>query len=205
MAKFTGPKGKIVRRFGENIYGNPKFDRLLEKRNFPPGQQGNGGKFRRRVSEYGLHLMEKQKLRYTYLILERQFRNYFAKADKMKGITGVNLLQLLERRLDTVVYRMGFARTIMQARQFVNHGHIQVNGKKVDIPSFLCKPGDIVDVKEKSRSLIAIQEALDTSANPYSWLQVDKEKFMGTYLELPIREQIPVNIDERLIVEYYSK
>jgi small subunit ribosomal protein S4 len=205
MAKFTGPKGKIVRRFGENIYGNPKFDRLLEKRNYPPGQHGNGGKFRKRVSDYGLHLKEKQKLRYTYLLLERQFRNYFAKADKMKGITGENLLQLLERRLDTVVYRMGFARTIMQARQFVNHGHIKVNGRKVNIPSFLVKPGDIVEIKEKSRNMIAIQEAMDASANPYSWLEVDREKFMGTYLELPLREQIPVNIDERLIVEYYSK
>lgn len=205
MAKFTGPKGKIVRRFGENIYGNPKFDRLLEKRNYPPGQHGNGGKFRRRISDYGIHLKEKQKLRYTYLILERQFRNYFAKADKMKGVTGANLLILLERRLDTVVYRMGFARTIMQSRQFVNHGHIVVNGRKVDIPSFLVKPGDVVEVKEKSRNMLAIQEAMDASANPYTWLEVDKEKFMGTYLELPLREQIPVNIDERLIVEYYSK
>jgi len=205
MAKFTGPKGKIVRRFGENIYGNPKFDRLLEKRNYPPGQHGNGGKFRRRVSDYGVHLKEKQKLRYTYLILERQFRNYFAKADKMTGMTGVNLLQLLERRLDTVVYRMGFSRTIMQSRQFVNHGHFQVNGRKVDIPSFLVKPGDVVEVKMKSRNMLAIQEAMDASANPYTWLEVDKEKFMGTYLELPLREQIPVNIDERLIVEYYSK
>ena len=205
MAKFTGPKGKIVRRFGENIYGNPKFDRLLEKRNYPPGQHGNGGKFRRRISDYGVHLKEKQKLRYTYLILERQFRNYFSKADKMTGMTGVNLLQLLERRLDTVVYRMGFARTIMQSRQFVNHGHFQVNGRKVDIPSFLVKPGDLVEVKMKSRNMLAIQEAMDASANPYTWLEVDKEKFMGTYLELPLREQIPVNIDERLIVEYYSK
>lgn len=205
MAKFTGPKGKIVRRFGENIYGNPKFDRLLEKRNYPPGQHGNGGKFRKRVSDYGLHLKEKQKLRYTYLILERQFRNYFSKADKMKGMTGVNLLQLLERRLDTVVYRMGFARTIMQSRQFVNHGHVVVNGRKVDIPSFLVKPGDVVEIREKSRNMIAIQEAMDASANPYTWLQVEKEKFMGTFLDIPARENIPVNIDERLIVEYYSK
>lgn len=205
MAKFTGPKGKIVRRFSENIYGNPKFDRLLEKRNYPPGQHGSGGRFRRRVSDYGIHLKEKQKLRYTYLILERQFRNYFSKADKMKGVTGVNLLQLLERRLDTVVYRMGFARTIMQSRQFVNHGHIKVNGVKVNIPSYLVKPGDIVEIKEKSRSMIAIQEAIDVSQNPYTWLEVDKEKFMGKFVELPLREQIPVNIDERLIVEYYSK
>jgi small subunit ribosomal protein S4 len=205
MAKFTGPKGKIVRRFSENIYGNPKFDRLLEKRNYPPGQHGNGGKFRRRVSDYGIHLIEKQKLRYTYLLMEKQFRNYFSKADKMEGMTGVNLLQLLERRLDTVVYRMGFARTIMQARQFVNHGHFRVNGKKVNIPSFLVKPGEVIDVKEKSRNLLAIQEAMDASASVYPWLEVQKDKFMGTYLEVPLREQIPVNIDERLIVEYYSK
>jgi len=205
MAKFTGPKGKIVRRFSENIYGNPKFDRLLEKRNYPPGQHGNGGKFRRRVSDYGIHLREKQKLRYTYLLLERQFHNYFAKADKMQGMTGVNLLQLLERRLDTVIYRMGFARTIMQSRQFVNHGHIKVNGRKVDIPSFLVKQGDVVEIKEKSRNMIAILEAMDASASVYPWLQVEREKFMGTYLDIPLRDQIPVNIDERLIVEYYSK
>jgi len=205
MAKFTGPKGKIVRRFSENIYGNPKFDRLLEKRNYPPGQHGNGGKFRRRVSDYGIHLREKQKLRYTYLLLERQFHNYFAKADKMEGMTGVNLLQLLERRLDTVIYRMGFARTIMQARQFVNHGHIKVNGRKVDIPSFLVKQGDVVEIKEKSRNMIAILEAMDATASVYPWLQVEREKFMGTYLDIPLRDQIPVNIDERLIVEYYSK
>jgi len=205
MAKFTGPKGKIVRRFSENIYGNPKFDRLLEKRNFPTGQHGSGGKFRRRISDYGIHLREKQKLRYTYLLLERQFHNYFAKADKMQGMTGVNLLQLLERRLDTVVYRMGFARTIMQARQFVNHGHIMVNGKKVNIPSFLVTSGDVVEIKQKSRNLIAIEEAMDSSASVYPWLEVQKDKFMGTYLDIPLREQIPVNIDERLIVEYYSK
>jgi small subunit ribosomal protein S4 len=205
MAKFTGPKGKIVRRFSENIYGNPKFDRLLEKRNYPPGQHGNGGKFRRRVSDYGIHLKEKQKLRYTYLLLERQFHNYFAKADKMEGMTGVNLLQLLERRLDTVIYRMGFARTIMQARQFVNHGHIKVNGRKVDIPSFLVKQNDVVEIKEKSRSMIAILEAMDASASVYPWLQVERENFTGTYLDIPLRDQIPVNIDERLIVEYYSK
>ena len=205
MAKFTGPKGKIVRRFSENIYGNPKFDRLLEKRNYPPGQHGNGGKFRRRVSDYGIHLKEKQKLRYTYLLLERQFHNYFAKADKMEGMTGVNLLQLLERRLDTVIYRMGFARTIMQARQFVNHGHIKVNGRKVDIPSFLVKQNDVVEIKEKSRNMIAILEAMDASASVYPWLQVEREKFTGTYLDIPLRDQIPVNIDERLIVEYYSK
>ncbi|MDP8322440.1 MAG: 30S ribosomal protein S4, partial [Candidatus Stygibacter australis] len=191
MAKFTGPKGKIVRRFSENIYGNPKFDRLLEKRNYPPGQHGNGGKFRRRVSDYGIHLREKQKLRYTYLLLERQFHNYFAKADKMEGMTGVNLLQLLERRLDTVIYRMGFARTIMQARQFVNHGHIKVNGRKVDIPSFLVKQGDVVEIKEKSRNMIAILEAMDASASVYPWLQVEREKFMGTYLDIPLRDQIP--------------
>lgn len=205
MAKFTGPKGKIVRRFSENIYGNPKFDRLLEKRNYPPGQHGNGGKFRRRVSDYGIHLQEKQKLRYTYLLMEKQFHNYFAKADKMKGMTGVNLLQLLERRLDNVVFRMGFARTIMQARQFVNHGHMMVNGKKVDIPSFLVKPGDVIEVKPKSRNMLALQEAMDASADAYPWLQVERDKFSGTFLEIPLREQIPVNIDERLIVEYYSK
>jgi small subunit ribosomal protein S4 len=207
MAKFTGPKGKIVRRFGQNIYGNPKFDKLLEKRNYPPGQHGNSRSFRKRKSDYGLHLLEKQKLRYTYNLLERQFRNYFEKADTMKGVTGTNLLQLLERRLDTVVLRMGFARTIMQARQFVNHGHFMVNDRKVNIPSYLLRPGDVVAVRERSRSMNAIQEAMEArqDASQFTWLDIDTKSMQGTYTEVPTREQIPVDIDERLIVEFYSK
>ncbi len=207
MAKFTGPKGKIARRFGENIFGSPKYDKLLEKRNYPPGQHGNSGSFRKRLSDYGVHLVEKQKLRYTYGVLEKQFRNYFKKADKMKGITGENLLKFLERRLDNVVFRLGFARTRMQARQFVNHGHIRVNGRKVDIPSFLCSPGDVIEIREKSRKMPALLEAMEGSMGvaAYGWLELDADNFKGTFIEVPAREQIPVNIDERLIVEFYSK
>lgn len=207
MARHTGPKGKIARRFGENIFGSPKYDKLLEKRNYPPGEHGNTKGFRKRMSDYGVHLVEKQKLRYTYGVLEKQFRNYFQKADKMKGITGENLLQLLERRLDNVVYRMGFAVTRMQSRQFVNHGHIKVNGRKVDIPSFLVSPGDVIEVREKSRKMDAIQGAIESSTQvaAYTWLDVDGKNFTGKFLEIPTREQIPIVIDERLIVEYYSK
>ncbi len=207
MARYTGPKGKIARRFGENIWGAPKYDKLLEKRNYPPGDHGNSKGFKKRLSDYGIHLQEKQKLRYTYGVLEKQFRNYFKKADKMAGVTGENLLQILERRLDNVIFRMGFARTRMQSRQFVNHGHVKVNGRKVDIPSFLVSPGDVVEIKEKSRSLTAIQEALEMNqeVSMFTWLEVDADKFQGKFIEVPAREQIPIIIDERLIVEYYSK
>ncbi|MDZ4121421.1 MAG: 30S ribosomal protein S4, partial [Candidatus Cloacimonadaceae bacterium] len=146
MARYTGPKAKLCRKFGENLFGTAKYDRILAKRNYPSGQHGKNP--RRKHSDYGIHLKEKQKLRLTYCLLEKQFRNYFFKAAQMQGVTGDNLLQLLERRMDNVVYRLGFAVTRMQARQFVTHGHFLLNGKKADIPSQLLKPGDILEVRE---------------------------------------------------------
>jgi small subunit ribosomal protein S4 len=204
MARYTGPKAKLVRKFGENIFGTPKYDRILEKRNYPAGDHGK--RFRKKMSDYGTHLMEKQKLRHTYCLLEKQFYNYFLKASKKEGVTGDNFLQLLERRLDNVVFRLGFAVTRMQARQFVNHGHIKVNGRRVNIASFLCKPGDVIEINDKSRRG-AIADALEvTSASSnFSWLSVDKENFKGEFLAVPNAEEIPTNVDVRLIVEFYSK
>ncbi|HOD17850.1 MAG TPA: 30S ribosomal protein S4 [Candidatus Cloacimonadota bacterium] len=205
MAKYTGPKAKLCRRFGENLFGTAKYDRVLSKRNFPAGEHGKS--YRRKVSDYGMHLREKQKLRLTYCLLEKQFHNYFVKAEKMSGITGDNLLQLLERRLDNVVYRLGFAVTRMQARQFVNHGHFEVNGKKVDIPSYLVKPGDVIQVREKSRNNKMILDAMERTetTSPYSWLTVNKEQMNGQFLSVPAVAEIPTTVDVRLIVEFYSK
>ncbi len=205
MAKYTGPKAKLCRRFGENIFGTAKYDRILGKRKYPAGQHGRT--MRRKVSDYGVHLREKQKLRLTYGLMERQFRNYYVKANKAGGVTGDLLLQFLERRLDNVVYRMGFATTRMQARQFVNHGHFMVNGKKVDIPSFLCKEGDIIEVRPKSRGMKMHVDALDSSesSSPYGWLTIDKENMRGTFDSIPAASEIPVTVDLRLIVEFYSK
>jgi small subunit ribosomal protein S4 len=205
MARYTGPKAKLCRKFGENIFGTEKYNRILAKRNFPAGQHGKS--FRRKVSDYGMHLKEKQKLRLTYCLLEKQFHNYFVKAEKMAGVTGDNLMQLLERRLDNVVYRLGFAVTRMQARQFVNHGHFTVNGKKVDIPSYLVSPGDVIAVREKSRGNKMILEAMERTeaTSPYSWLSVDKEQANGQFLSVPAVSEIPSTVDVRLIVEFYSK
>ncbi|HQJ96067.1 MAG TPA: 30S ribosomal protein S4 [Candidatus Cloacimonas sp.] len=205
MAKYTGPKARLCRKFGENIYGNAKYDKILSRRKFPPGQHGRT--LRRKPTDYNLHLREKQKLRNTYCLLEKQFSNYFKKAAKASGVTGDNLLQLLERRLDNVVYRMGFAVTRMQARQFVNHGHFLVNGRKVDIPSYLLKEGDIIEVRTKSRSLKALVEAMDKTevTSPYSWLSIDKENFRGQFNSIPAVSEIPVTCDLRLVVEFYSK
>ncbi|MDD3534568.1 MAG: 30S ribosomal protein S4 [Candidatus Cloacimonetes bacterium] len=205
MARYTGPKGKICRRFGENIYGAAKYDKILERRKFPAGQHGPTS--RRKHSDYGVHLRAKQQLRLTYCLMEKQFRNYFFKAAKASGVTGDNLLQLLERRLDNVVYRLGFAATRMQARQFVNHGHFMVNGKKVDIPSYLLKAGDIIEVRPKSRGMNMLVQALEQSeaTSPYSWLTVDKENMRGSFDMIPAASEIPVTVDLRLIVEFYSK
>lgn len=161
MARYTGPRARLCRKFGENIFGTAKYDKILNKRKFPPGQHGRNQ--RRKPSDYSIHLREKQKLRNIYCLLEKQFSNYFVKAAKMGGVTGDNLLQLLERRLDNTVYRLGFATTRMQARQFVNHGHFQVNGKKVDIPSYLLKGGDIIDVRPKSNGIKPLVEAWNNS------------------------------------------
>ena len=201
MARYTGPKTKIARKFGEPIYG---ADKNYEKRNYPPGQHG-AAKRRKKVSEYGVQLMEKQKAKYTYGILERQFRNLFEKANKKKGITGEILLQLIESRLDNLVYRFGIAPTRAAARQMVSHRHITVNGKLVNIPSYLVKVGDIIAVREKSKSLEVITNSVDGRSNRYPWLEWDSDKLCGKFMAYPNREDIPETINEQLIVELYSK
>jgi small subunit ribosomal protein S4 len=205
MTRYTGPKAKLCRKFGENIFGTAKYDKILGKRKFPSGQHGKN--MRRKLSDYGVHLREKQKLRTTYCLMEKQFKNYFVKAAKAAGVTGDNLMQLLERRLDNVVYRLGFAVTRMQSRQFVTHGHMMVNGRKVDIPSFLVKEGDIIEVRPKSRGMKLLVEAMERTeiSSPYSWLSVDKENFRGQFNAMPAASEISANVDLRLIVEFYSK
>ncbi|MFO7923378.1 MAG: 30S ribosomal protein S4 [Bacteroidales bacterium] len=202
MARYTGPRTKISRKFGEPVFGP---DKVLEKKNYPPGMHGNMRK-RKKTSEYGVQLQEKQKAKYTYGVLERQFLNLFRKASRAKGITGESLLQLLESRLDNVVFRMGIAPTRAGARQLVSHRHITVNGKVVNIPSYIVKAGDYVGVREKSKSLEVITESLTGSKrNAYSWIEWDSEKLTGRFLNMPEREDIPENIKEQLIVELYSK
>ena len=201
MARYTGPKTKIARRFGEPIFGP---DKILAKRNFPPGQHGNNK--RRKTSEYGLMLAEKQKAKYTYGVLERQFRNLFDAAARKNGITGVLLLQGLESRLDNVVYRLGIAPTRAAARQLVSHKHIVLNGKVVNIASCAVKPGDVVGVREKSKSLEVIEAALaGFNHSKYPWIEWDESLKAGKFLHVPAREDIPENIKEQLIVELYSK
>ena len=201
MARYTGPKTKIARKFGEPIFGD---DKSFEKRNYPPGQHGNN-KRRSKKSEYAIQLMEKQKAKYTYGILERQFRNLFKKATASKGITGEVLLQLCESRLDNVVYRMGLSNSRRGARQLVSHRHITVNEEIVNIPSYNLKPGDIVAVREKSKSLESIINSLTNSSKVYEWITWNNEIMQGTYISVPERIQIPENINEQYIVELYSK
>ncbi|WP_424495086.1 30S ribosomal protein S4 [Salinimicrobium sp. GXAS 041] len=201
MARYTGPKTKIARKFGEAIFGD---DKSFEKRNYPPGQHGNNRR-RGKKSEYAIQLMEKQKAKYTYGILERQFRNMFEKATSAQGITGEVLLQLCESRLDNVVYRMGISPSRRGARQLVSHRHITVNGELVNIPSYQLKAGDVVGVREKSKSLTAIQESLSNSSSVYEWITWNNETKQGTYVSVPGRVQIPENINEQFIVELYSK
>ena len=201
MARYTGPKTKIARKFGETIFGE---DKSFEKRNYPPGQHGQNRR-RGKRSEYAIQLMEKQKAKYTYGILERQFRNLFAKANRSKGVTGEVLLQLCESRLDNVVYRMGISSSRRGARQLVSHRHITVNGELVNIPSYSLKAGDVIGVREKSKSVQAIQDALDANSSVYEWITWNSEKMDGTFVSIPERLQIPENIKEQLIVELYSK
>lgn len=201
MARYTGPKTKIARKFGEAIFGE---DKSFEKRNYPPGQHGNNRR-RGKKSEYAIQLAEKQKAKYTYGILEKQFRNLFKKSTAAPGITGQVLLQLCESRLDNVVYRMGIATSRPGARQLVSHRHITVNGEKVNIPSYQLKPGDVVAVREKSKSLEAIQNSLANSSNVYEWITWNTETKQGTFVSVPQRLQIPENINEQFIVELYSK
>ena len=201
MARYTGPKTKIARKFGEAIFGD---DKSLEKRNYPPGQHGNNRR-RGKKSEYAIQLMEKQKAKYIYGILERQFRNLFKKASRSKGVTGEVLLQLCESRLDNTVYRMGLSKTRAGARQLVSHRHITVNSKIVNIPSFILKAGDIVGVREKSKSLNTIIENNEKNNSIYEWLNWNDKSFEGTFIAVPKRDQITENIKEQLIVELYSK
>ncbi len=201
MARYTGPKTKIARKFGEAIFGE---DKNFEKRNYPPGQHGNNRR-RGKKSEYAIQLAEKQKAKYTYGILERQFRNMFKKATASRGITGEVLLQLCESRLDNVVFRMGIAPSRSAARQLVSHRHILVNGEKVNIPSYQLKPGDTVGVREKSKSLEAIETSLKNASHVYEWITWDNAVKKGTFVTRPERIQIPENINEQFIVELYSK
>lgn len=201
MARYTGPKTKIARKFGEPIYGE---DKVLQRRNFPPGQHGVNK--RRKTSEYGVQLREKQKAKYTYGVLERQFRNLFEKASRLGGVTGEILLQLLESRLDNVVYRLGIAPTRAAARQLVLHRHITVNGEVVNIGSYAIKPGDVVGVREKSKALEVIADALSGfNHSKYPWIEWDEVTKSGKFLHVPAREDIPETIKEQLIVELYSK
>jgi len=201
MARYTGPKTKIARKFGEAIFGE---DKSFEKRNYPPGQHGNNRR-RGKKSEYAIQLAEKQKAKYTYGILERQFRGLFKKARAAQGITGEVLLQLCESRLDNVVYRMGVSPSRSGARQLVSHRHITVNGGIVNIPSYQLKAGDVVGVREKSKSLEAIERSLTNSTKIYEWITWNNDTKQGTYVSVPERIQIPENINEQFIVELYSK
>ena len=200
MARYIGPTTKIARKFGEPIFGT---DKDFEKRNYPPGQHGLARK-RKKTSEYGIQLKEKQKVKYTYGVLERQFRNTYEKASRMKGQKGENLIFLLESRLDNIVYRMGIAPTRAAARQLVSHCHITLNGIVCNIPSAQVKPGDVVSVRERSKSLEVIQNCV-ASAPKYSWIEFDSKALTGKYLNVPVREEIPETINEQLIVELYSK
>ncbi len=202
MARYTGPKSKIARKFREPIFGP---DKALERKNYPPGQHGQSRR-RGKQSEYSVQLMEKQKVKYTYGVLEKQFSNLFKKASAKEGITGTNLLQFLEARLDNAVYRFGIAPTRSGARQLVSHRHITVNGEVVNIPSYTLKAGDIIEVREKSKTLEAISNSVaGRTINKFAWLEWDAKSLTGKFLQYPDRESIPENIKENLIVELYSK
>src|SRR5690606_4361342 len=200
MARYRGPKQKIARRFKEPIFGPSK---ALERKPYPPGQHGRGR--RTKESEYAIQLKEKQKAKYTYGLLERQFKNLFEKASRKKGVTGENLLKFLEARLDNVVYRLGFARTRRQARQLVNHGHVLVNARVPDNPSHPLAPGDVAPVRPQCKTLAAIKDAVARNRRAFPHLEVDRDRLVGKFLDFPEREDIPENIREQLIVELYSK
>ena len=200
MARYRGPKQKIARRFGEPIFGPSK---ALDRKPYGPGQHGNAR--RRRESEYSTQLKEKQKVKYTYGLLERQFRNLFEKANRRTGKTGDELLKILETRLDNVIYRSGIARTRRQARQLVTHGHVMVNERVSGIPSHQLRPGDIVEIRPKSKNLDMVQDAVSVNRRNYPFLEVDRDSLKGKFLDFPAREDIPENIREQLIVELYSK
>jgi len=201
MARYTGPQTKIARKFREPIFGPDKY---LDKKNYPPGQHGLAKK-RGKMSDYGVQLMEKQKAKYTYGMLERQFKKLFLKAASKRGVTGDNLMKFIESRLDNVVFRLGIAPTRAAARQLVNHRHITVNGKINNIPSTLLVPGDIIAVRERSKSLEVVTNSLHGKGNPYSWLEWDGALMTGKFMNYPERSEIPENINEQAIVELYSK
>jgi small subunit ribosomal protein S4 len=204
MARYTGPKVKISRRLGVNIYENDKGSKALNKRPYPPGEHGRSR--RRQPSEYLLQLQEKQKAKYIYGVLERQFSNLYKEASRQKGVTGENLLRMLEQRLDNIVFRAGWAATRPQARQFVSHGLVNVNGKRVDIPSYRVRKGDVISLRDKSRNMIVIRHNMDTidRLKP-AWIELGDSGFQVTINDLPVREQIDVPVREQLIVELYSK
>ena len=205
MAKLKTAKGKLVRKFGENIFGNPKYDKLLNRKAYPPGQHGQSR--RSKLSNYGVQLQEKQKIKFTYGLLEKQFRNNFEKAEKMIGETGINMLQLLEKRLDNVVYKLGFAPSRPSSRQLVTHKHFLVNNQIVNIPSYKVKPGDIIQVREKSKKLDIIIESLRRIKGDIdlSWLEINKAKMRGVFLSVPERDEMKLTFNEQLVVELYSK
>ena len=205
MAKSTTAKGKLVRKFGENIFGNPKYDRLLNRKPYSPGQHGQTR--RAKLSNYGLQLREKQKIKFMYGLLEKQFRLTFQKADKMKGETGTNMLQLLESRLDNVVHRLGFAISRPAARQLVSHKHILLNNKCVNIPSLIVKPGDVVSIRNKSKKMDCVIESMKNIKGDIdlAWLSLDKAKMSGTFISVPEREDMKLTVNEQLVVELYSK
>lgn len=201
MARYRGPKSKISRKFGEAIFG---YDKSFERKNYPPGQHGNS-KRRKNVSEYGVQLKEKQKAKHTYGVLEKQFRNLFKTASRKSGITGEILLQLLESRLDNILFRLGVGASRRASRQLVSHKHIRVNGEICNIPSRTLRPGDVVSVRERSKDMEAIVSSLNKKGRQATWLEWNMENMSGTYLSIPTREEIPENIKEQLIVELYSK
>ena len=205
MAKSNTPKGKLVRKFGENIYGNAKYDRLLNRKPYSPGQHGQSR--RSKLSNYGVQLQEKQKIKFMYGLLEKQFRLNFERAEKMKGETGTNMLQLLESRLDNVVYRLGFASTRPAARQLVNHKHFMVNQKIVNIPSYILKPGDTIQVRERSKKMDVILDSMRRIKGDINltWLGLDKAKMLGTFQTIPERDEMQLTVNEQLVVELYSK
>ena len=205
MAKTNQPRGKLVRKFGENIFGNPKYDRLLNRKPYGPGQHAQSR--RGKISNYGTQLQEKQKIKFMYGLLEKQFRITFKKAEKLKGETGTNMLQLLESRLDNVVYRLGFAPTRPAARQLVSHKHFLVNGITVNIPSFVLKPGDKITVRNKSKKIDIILDSIRAIKGDInlSWLDLDKAKMTGVFINVPERDQMNLTIHEQLVVELYSK
>ena len=205
MAKTNQPRGKLVRKFGENIFGNPKFDKLLNRKPYGPGQHAQSR--RGKISNYGTQLQEKQKIKFMYGLLEKQFKLTFKKADKMKGETGTNMLQLLESRLDNVVHRLGVAISRTAARQLVSHKHILLNGKCVNIPSLIVKSGDIVSVRDKSKKMDCIIESMKHIKGDIelAWLSLDKAKMSGTFISIPEREDMKLTVNEQLVVELYSK